>query len=146
MAQSIAVVESVLPLLRGASIAYKKVDSLLRGSEIFTRGTKPSYVAEKGGLPIPLPPRVRTRSRSPRCKGLIGGRRRQFPFRVSIRVARVHAIGELRTLYLRRNELTFPDRRLLLERDTQGDWLDRMHGGRVTDLAAITAARFAEPF
>jgi uncharacterized protein YgbK (DUF1537 family) len=31
-AQSIAIIENVLPLLRGASIAYKKVDSLLRGA------------------------------------------------------------------------------------------------------------------
>ena len=61
-------------------------------------------------------------------------------------MSRAEAIGELcRTLYLRRNELVFPVRLLLLEREAQGDWLDRMHGGRGSDRAAIMAARHAEP-
>jgi tetratricopeptide (TPR) repeat protein len=61
-------------------------------------------------------------------------------------MSRAEAIGQLcRTLYLRRKELTFPVRLLLLEREAQGDWLDRMHGGRGSDRATLLAARYAEP-
>ena len=61
-------------------------------------------------------------------------------------MSRAEAIGELcRTLHLRRKDLVFPVRLLLLERDTQSDWLDRMHGGRGSDRAAITATRYAGP-
>jgi hypothetical protein len=61
-------------------------------------------------------------------------------------MSRAKAIGELiRTLYLRRNELLFPVRVLLLERDTEGDWLDRLHGRRGRDRAALLTARHAEP-
>ena len=61
-------------------------------------------------------------------------------------MSRADAIGQLcRTLYLRRKELVFPVRLLLLEREAQGEWFDRMHGGRGSDRATLLAARYAEP-